>query len=390
MKKGLILGAILLANLGFSQSAPTTTGVQDPQTQENAINRILSGNVSGGVTVGGYGEVTYGEPEGSSLGEIDVQRLVLLFGYNFNEDTQFVTEIEFEHVNEVFVEQAFIQHRLADNFNLRAGLMLVPMGIINEYHEPTTFNGVFRPSIDKSIIPTTWREVGVGATGNFTDISLRYQAYIFNGFISNTAAGSKFLGGANSLRNGRQKGAKSVANSMNFSTKLDYYGTKGLRLGLSAYHGETSPEDETEAVKVGSTVDLTMAAFDYRYKLNNFTTRGQYIFTDINGSSDYNALTSSDLGSQMQGFYLEAAYNLLPAENIKKLDAFVRYENYNTHHNVDGIAVNDSYHRKEWTTGLSYHVAPGAVFKADYQIKGNEEVGNENSGKLNLGIGVWF
>ena len=243
MKKVILFASLLVANFGFSQTVPTTTGVQDPQNQQNAVNRILSGNVSGGVTVGGYGEVTYKEGEGSALGEIDVQRLVLLFGYSFNDKTQFVTEIELEHVNEVFVEQAFLQHSFNEKINFRAGLMLVPMGIINEYHEPTTFNGVFRPSIDKSIVPTTWREVGAGLTGRFPNLSLNYQAYIFNGFISNTTPNSNFLGGSNALRNGRQKGAKSVANSMNFSGKVDYYGVRGLRLGLSGYYGETSPED---------------------------------------------------------------------------------------------------------------------------------------------------
>ena len=80
-------------------------------------------------------------------------RMVLLFGYKFNDKVQFVTEIELEHVEEVYVEQAFLQYSLNDHVNLRGGLMLVPMGIINEYHEPTTFNGVDRPSVDKSIVP---------------------------------------------------------------------------------------------------------------------------------------------------------------------------------------------------------------------------------------------
>ncbi|MEN8764242.1 MAG: hypothetical protein ABF281_00145, partial [Wenyingzhuangia sp.] len=159
MRKIILTLGLIVSNLSFGQ---TYTGVQDPSQQENAIQRILSGNVKGGVVVGGYGEVTYGEPLGEELGEIDVQRMVLLFGYQFNEKTQFVTEIELEHVNEVFVEQALLSHAINDDLNVRAGLMLVPMGIINEYHEPTTFNGVFRPAVDKSIVPTTWREVGVG------------------------------------------------------------------------------------------------------------------------------------------------------------------------------------------------------------------------------------
>ena len=108
--------------------------------------------------------------------------MVLLFGYRFNERVQFITEIEFEHVKEVYVEQAFINYNLTDGLNLRAGLMLIPMGIINEFHEPTTFNGVERPSLDNAIVPTTWREIGIAASGRWDALALRYQAYIFNGF----------------------------------------------------------------------------------------------------------------------------------------------------------------------------------------------------------------
>ena len=134
--------------------------------QVNSNQRILN-NLSAipqGVTIGGYGEILYNKPQDLNA-EIDVQRLVMLFGYKFDERVQFVTEIEFEHVKEVYVEQAFINYNLTQGLNIRAGLMLVPMGIINEFHEPTTFNGVERPNLDKNIIPTTWREIGIGVSG---------------------------------------------------------------------------------------------------------------------------------------------------------------------------------------------------------------------------------
>ncbi|NJW55099.1 porin, partial [Salinimicrobium oceani] len=137
--------------------------------------------------LGAYGEITYNQPEGDN-GELDVQRLVMLLGYQFTDEVQFFTEIEFEHVEEVYVEQAFVNYNFARNINFRAGLMLVPMGIINEYHEPTTFNGVERPAIAGSIIPTTWREIGLGLTGRINSANLTYQAYVFNGFKSTDAS----------------------------------------------------------------------------------------------------------------------------------------------------------------------------------------------------------
>ena len=170
MNKIILLLAMFAVAITFAQTQQDSITF-DPQKQLNAAQRILSGNYGKSVTVGAYGELTYNQPEGNN-GELDVQRLVLLFGYQFNEKTQFVTEVEFEHVQEVFIEQAFINYAIAPNVSLRGGLMLVPMGIINEFHEPTTFNGVERPEVDNVIVPSTWREIGIGVTGRFNEISL--------------------------------------------------------------------------------------------------------------------------------------------------------------------------------------------------------------------------
>ena len=110
-------------------------------------------NLDSGLTIGGYGEVTYNDYD-SGPSELDVQRLVMLFAYKFDDRVSFITEVEYEHVKEVYIEQAWLNYALNDNTNLRAGLLLVPMGIVNEYHEPTTFNGVERPTLDSKIVPT--------------------------------------------------------------------------------------------------------------------------------------------------------------------------------------------------------------------------------------------
>jgi hypothetical protein len=170
MKKPIVLLAVLFTALLSAQNK-TDSIMLNPQKQLNAAQRILSGNYASAVTIGAYGEMLYNQPEGDN-GELDVQRLVLLLGYRFNDRTQFVTEIEMEHVEEIFVEQAFVNYNVGNNVNLRGGLMLVPMGIINEFHEPTTFNGTERPAMDNVIVPTTWRELGIGVNGRFDDLSL--------------------------------------------------------------------------------------------------------------------------------------------------------------------------------------------------------------------------
>jgi len=178
MKKvSCVLAAMLISLVGFAQGSAS-------EAYLNSGQRLLGKDMGRGITFGGYGQIDYNEANGSTPGNLDVHRLVLLFGYKFNEKVSFLTEVEYEHVKEVYVEQAYIKYKASENINVLAGLMLVPMGIINEFHEPTTYYGVERPNVDKYIVPTTWRELGVGISGNLDNASLKYQAYMFNGFKS--------------------------------------------------------------------------------------------------------------------------------------------------------------------------------------------------------------
>jgi len=392
MKRPILCIALLFATLLGAQTK-TDTITLNPQKQLNAAQRLLSGNYGSAVTIGAYGEMLYNQPEGDN-GELDVQRLVLLLGYRFNDKTQFVTEIEMEHVEEVFVEQAFVNYSIGNNVSLRGGLMLVPMGIVNEFHEPTTFNGTERPMVDNVIVPSTWRELGIGVNGRFNDISLGYQAYLFNGFKSTSADGeggvTGVLKGSNGLRSGRQKGIKSTVDSPNLSTKVEYYGIPGLRLGLSTYFGKTQADDDVETID-GANIGISMVGLDARYAINRFTARGQFIHASLSDTDEYNTLTGRDLGSALQGYYVEGAFNLLPSNNEQKLFAFARYEKYDTHASTDGgLVENDAYDRTDVTTGLTYHLAPGVVLKGDYQFRSNALDNDDVKNRLNFGIGVWF
>lgn len=368
---------ILLATFVCAQDQYNSASTQ--------LNNLLSSER--GLSIGGYGEITYNNLEGKSdPAEIDVQRLVILFAYKFDDRTSFVTEIEYEHVKEVYVEQAFINYVLADGVNLRGGLMLVPMGIINEYHEPTTFNGVERPSLDSKIVPTTWREMGIGVSGRINNASIRYQAYVMNGFLS--YGDSHKLRGLDGLRKGRQKGAESVGSDVNFAGRIEYYGLPNLKFGLSYYTGNT----QTTAPEISNTqIGLSMVGLDYRYINGKLSSRGQFISSSLSDTEAYNLAGNTDVGSAMGGYYVEGAYNLLPLDSLQKLDIFLRYENFNTHQKTAGALIaNDAYHRVETTFGLSYYLANGAVFKADYQSKGTAVEGSDAVGQFNLGLGVFF
>jgi len=382
------------------------------QQLDNQENRFLNSAekllaTDGRLIIGGYGEAHFNQPLGSEIrrnGSLDVHRMVMLFGYRFNNRTQFITEIEYEHVKEVFIEQAFLQYRINNFIKFRAGLLLIPMGIINEYHEPTTFNGVERPLIDKYIAPTTWREIGFGFTGDVLPASLKYQVYVVNGFKSYD--GSAKLSGKNGFRKGRQKGAESFISSPNITGKVEYYGIRGLNIGLSGYFGKTQSTlydgiakgDYAALSKADSSVvGISMLGADARYSLKGMRLRGQYYLSHQSNARQYNYFTSkggtpNDLGDSMTGYYVEAGYNVFyPFGKMKtELITFVRYGAYNMHNSVvAGSTKNDAYNTKSITTGLSWNLARGAVLKADLQFL-KSATGSKYSKVFNAGFGVMF
>ncbi len=396
----LISGLLLLVIILKAQSDSLQYEFQ------NSADRLITNDRR--LTLGGYGEVHYNQPLSSDTknnGTLDVHRVVLLVGYKFNDRVQFVTEIEFEHVKEVFVEQAFIQYKINKSINFRAGLLLIPMGIINEYHEPTAFNGVERPLIDKYISPTTWREIGFGFSGNIFPAFLKYQVYLVNGF--NGYDGSANLDGKNGLRKGRQKGAESFISAPNFTGKIEYYGVRGLNIGLSGYYGNTQTtlyqgigKSETESISKAdsSVVGVTMVGLDARYSIKGLELRGQYYYTGLSNTNQYNFFTAAEdgapnnLGSSMYGYYAEASYNVFrPFDKIKTaLIPFLRFEAYNTQNSVvEGISINKAYNNLLITTGLTWRMAKGAVLKVDMQFVKSEAV-SKFATVFNAGFGVMF
>ena len=354
------------------------------------------------LTIGGYAQIDYNQPISNGAynsGNLDVHRMVLMFGYKFNQKVQFISEVEFEHVKEVYVEQAFLQYEIAPWLKFRGGLMLIPMGIINEYHEPSTFNGVERPNLDKYIVPTTWREIGAGFTGVFPTAAVSYQLYVVNGFKGYD--GEAYLSGANGFRKGRQKGAESVMSSPNLTFKVNYFGVSGLQLGLSAYMGNTQSTlyngvDKTDMESIAqadsSVVGLSMIGMDVRYNLGGLHLRGQVNYGWVSNSGSYNKFAGSDLGSSLGGWYGEVSYDLF--HRVERFESglipFVRFEQYNTHASVEpATSLNPSYNRSDLTIGLGWRMARGAMLKADYQVFDNKGT-SESRQQFNMGVALWF
>ena len=196
-----------------------------------------------GVSVGGYGEVLYENFAGETEGDVpaglsdrlDALRAIVYVGYKFSDKILFNSELEFEHGSteddgSVSIEFAYLDYRFSPRFGVRAGLLLPPMGFINEVHEPPAFLGARRPETERQIIPSTWRESGIGVFGGTE--SVNYRAYLVNGF---DAAGFS----AGGLRDGRQNGSEAAAENFGLVGRVDYTGVLGLTVGTSAYLGNS-------------------------------------------------------------------------------------------------------------------------------------------------------
>lgn len=373
---------------------------------QNTADKLIA--LDQNLTIGGYGEVHYNQLINSATrtnGVLDVHRMVLFFGYKFSEKTQFVTEVEMEYAKELWVEQLFLQHKLNDYMNLKTGLLLIPMGIINEYHEPTTFNGVERPLIDNKIAPSTWREVGIGLSGNVLPVSIKYQLYLVNGSSSYDGANGLFSG-ADGIRSGRQKGSKSYISSPNLTGKVEYFGVRGLNIGLSGYFGDSQSKlydkldrnnTTLKANADSSVVGVSMLGLDTRYNYKGLELRGQMYYSAFSNTDQYNQFTRkanklNDLGSSVIGYYMEAGYNVLrPFSNAKmELIPFVRYQNYNLHFTVDNnTVVNNKYIGSVVTTGVTLKLARGAVLKADVDFAKTKS-DTKSTATLNAGLGIMF
>ena len=355
----------------------------------------LAAQDSSATTVGGYGEIHYANPSGpNSPGEVNVKRFVLYLAHTFNDRLAFHSELEVEDAKieggesggEVALEQAYLDYRLSAAATLRAGLVLVPVGIINETHEPPTFNGVARPTFDRDVIPTTWREIGVGAVGSVPGLQgLGYRVYLVNGL---KAEGFSAVSG---IRGGRQEGQEASFANPSLTGRLEWVGP-GLRLGGSFWYGGSA--NQAPGLDTGTFANgVALLSADARYDLGPFMFRGVVATIHIAGAEAINAAFAGQVGNRITGGYLEGAYNVLSAlapGTSQRLNAFVRHERYNTQAGVPaGVTADGTLARRFTTFGASYKPVYNVVFKADYQLQRNSAGAGELD-VVSLGVGYQF
>lgn len=316
-------------------------------------------------TLGGYGEHHFNHIDGKE-DEVDAHRFVLFIGHEFNDKLRMFSELEVEHgiagegqPGEVELEQAYIEWDFIQNHSVKIGQFLIPVGTLNETHEPDTFYGTERNNVEKNIIPTTWWETGVMFTGEIAP-GLSYDAGVHSGLA--TAEGGK-------VRDGRQKSAKAVAEELAYTARVKYTGVAGLELAASAQFQKDITQGLADTDGDNDALLLTLLA---RYQMGDFTVSGLLAEWDINGSA-----FEANGRDEQSGWVFEASYKVLP-----KLGVFVRQSAWD---NEAGINTDSETERMD--LGVNYWLHQNVVLKADF---GFEEKANVDTDSLNFGVGWSF
>ncbi len=345
---------------------------------------------------GGYGEIHANiaegdDADGDSNDQFDIHRFVAYIGYDFADWLKFNSEVEIEHAmvssgdgGELELEQAYLDFLLTDYANVRVGRTLVPVGHLNQLHEPTTFNGVERPNFYKYVVPTTWWSDGAGLFGSLGD--LNYQASVLGGLDGSEVSSS-------GIRGGRLKERPSI-NDLAYALRLDYTPLSSrdmkLRLGTSLYYSGLNNGNKGDDPDLKGDLTIYEADFDFSYKKLDLA--GAVAWEEIDGAGKL----ASGVAEEIFGYYLEAAYHVMPDSwktgKLSKADAllFVRYDEYDTQDEMPrGVLADPSKDRHDVTMGISFFPTTNVVVKADYQVL-KSEADTDPDNTINLGVGWQF
>ena len=324
---------------------------------------------------------------------IDFHRFVLLLTHSFTSKVRFVGELELEHAvvegleesGELELEQAYVDFLLSRPLNLRAGMVLLPLGIINERHEPPVFNGVERPFVDTVIIPTTWFDAGAGVHGEIGR-GLRYRAYVVSPLNAREFSADE------GIREGLQKGAEATAPHIALTGRAEYLGVRGLTVGAAVWRG-TSQLVRTPKVES----NVTLGEADARYRRGRLELRGEFARVSIANAAQLNETIGRGTGvppniaRALRGFYGEAGYRVWDAGAPRDLVTFVRYENFDTQFRMPAdLLPRKEFDRDAWVTGVTYYPEPDVAVKADYIYLRNQSGVFANRRLFNVGLGWWF
>ncbi len=328
-------------------------------------------------TIGGYGELHYNnlnaKDPSRDVEMIDLHRFVLFFGHEFDDRTRFYSEVEVEHAfvadsggdtpGEVEIEQAFIEFDLRQDLYAKAGVFLIPVGLLNETHEPPTFYGVERNDVESIIVPGTWWEAGAGLNGRFGS-GWNWDMAFTSGLQMPTTGSNAFR-----IRSGRQKIAKAVASDGAITGRLRYLGIPGLQAAVTVQYQFDPSQVSNDGLDSGTLVE---AHIDYQR--NGFGLRALYSRWDFTGD----AVEAADADTQT-GWYIEPSYRL-----NDKIGFYTRYED------VDAARDQDKFN--QWEVGLNWWPAQNVVIKLDYRDRNHnlDSASGRDFTGIDLGLGYSF
>ena len=353
MKKTLLSVAVVTAMAQAGGDIEALTPLTDviPEAQGSALDKV---------SFGGYGKMDYTNyiDNDGKTNTLDIYRFILYVGYQFSDNIKLVSELEWEHGGREktggygIVEQAYLDFKVNEALNFKVGHVLVPVGMVNLYHEPTAFYTVARPETEKYIIPSTWHENGVMVHGQMAGFS--YQAGVLAGLNATKKDGST----VSNIRSMRQNGQKSKAEDFGFVGRLDYRAAM-FNVGGSYYTGDAG--QGVAGVEVTTTVAEIHAGFNYA----GFNIKGIYAINEIDGNQGTN--------TEGAGYYAMAGYT------IGDFTPFAQYEAYSTDTTKDDIKIT--------TLGVNYNPTPNVVLKADYVLRDNR---GTDDNRFELGMGYNF
>jgi len=342
--------------------------------------------------VSGYMDFHFNKREFED-GRLDFHRFVLLITHNFSDRIRFVSELELAHAlvaglekgGELELEQAYVDFLLSRRFNVRAGMMLVPVGIINERHEPPIYYGVERPFVDTVIIPTTWFEAGAGVHGELGR-GWRYRAYVM------APLNARNFTAEEGLRGGLQKGSDSNIGRPAVTGRLEYVGIPGLTAGASFWTGRSGFE-----FRPRFDVPVKLGEADVRYSRNRLELRGQFAQVAIDNAGLLNDAMSRAVGvdpnvaSALRGFYGEAGYRVISGASYGDVGLFARYENFDTQFKMprEYLPLREL-DRDALVFGVTYWPDADIAIKADYGAVRSRNSTIRVPNSFNIGLGWWF
>lgn len=383
-KLALAMLSVSVANMVYANQVDLAQLQAQLKAQQAQIDALVAaaeqpgatGSAFGNTTLGGYGEAYFKRIDGEK-DEFDAYRLVLFVGHTFNDKVRFSSELEIEHAyvkdntsgtatsGYVALEQLFLEYQYLPKHRVAAGQLLVPVGILNETHEPDTFYGTFRAPVEREIIPSTWFETGLMASGEIIS-GLSYDAMLSSGLKND---------GSKAIKEGRQRGSKADGSDLAYTARIKYTGISGFEWGAT-WHHQTDMSQGSPKV-ANQNLDADLLETHIAVKKDIFGLRALYAKWDVNKA----ALVAADTKyAEQEGWYIEPSIKVLP-----NLGIFARYSEWD---NTAADSVSSNW--QEASLGLSFWLDERAVVKADLQRRDDPDGSKIDKNGFNVGIGFSF